>query len=261
MARAARAIRASLLADRGRTCARRIQSRVHAGAREFRCLRDQKDYDDARAALNANEAPRAIKLVEDGLGKQKGCTGSAGGKLMTGGLYALRGAAYFQTDLLPNRSDKEIGRAAELIRDCRKDVAGTDRLPMCESLLATVERYRTQHFCADALAMTNRADNEIFTDASAAKRDAGRGAAVAGKCKNAFNYAYRGIALAQVGRAEVKLGEPAAAALRESQKLVTRCLRGFGSARGSLANECRSAQKDRRGPCAATGTLELTVLF
>jgi hypothetical protein len=207
------------------------------------CTAIQKDYDDARAALGAGEAQRTLKLVEDGLGRQKGCTGSAGGKLMTGGLYALRGEAYFQTDLLPARSDKEIQRAAYLIRNCRKDVAGTDRMPMCEQLLAEVEAYSTRHFCDDAVALANRADNEIFTNASAAKRDAAKGVTAAGKCKNPFNYAYRGVALAQVGQAQVKLGEPAAPALRESQKLVARCLRELGGARSGLANECRAAQK------------------
>ena len=207
------------------------------------CSAIQKDFDEAKAALTGGVPETTIARVNDALGRSKACNGSAGKSLVTGALYALRGAAYFQTDLLPARSNKDFERAADLIKNCRSEYAGTDRAPMCETFLATVERYRTQHFCDDALALANRADNEVYSNASAAKADATRGVASAGKCKNAFNYAYRGIALAQRAQAQVALGESPAAALGEAQKLIARCVKELGAARGGLSAECKAAQK------------------
>jgi hypothetical protein len=206
------------------------------------CTAIQKDLDEARAALTNGVWATTIARVNDALGRTKSCNGSAGKPLVTGALYALRGAAYLQTDLLPARSDKDINRAADLIRNCKSEWAGTDRAPLCEQFTVTVERYRTQHFCDESLAFANRADNELYSNASAAKADAERGIASAGKCKNTFNFAYRGIALAQRGQAQAALGQSATASLTEGQKLLARCIKALGSGRG-LGGQCKGAQQ------------------
>ncbi len=203
------------------------------------CTTVQHDLDAAQAGLNG--APgTTIAKVNDGLGHMKGCSGSFGSPLVAGALYMLRGAAYFQTDLLPDRANKDFDRAAGLIKGCRAQWAGTDKAQMCENYLAADDRYRTQHFCDDALSLANRADNELYSDPGASKADAQRGIASAAKCKNAFNWAYRAVALAPRAQAEVRLGEPAAATVRESSRLLSRCVNELG---GKLLGERKAAQK------------------
>ena len=203
------------------------------------CTTIRHDLDAAEAGLNG--APgTTIARANDALGRTKRCSGSYGGPLVTGALYLLRGAAYFQTDLLPNRANADFDRSAPLIKNCRAQYAGTDKTQMCEKYLVAVDRYQTQHFCEDALALANRADNELYSDPPASKVDAQRGIASAVRCKNAYNWAYRAIALAELGQAEVALGEPAAKTLGQSQQLLARCVVQLG---GKLQNECQSAQK------------------
>ena len=203
------------------------------------CTTVQRELGEAETALNG--APgTTIARANDALAKTKGCNGSWGGPLVTGALYFLRGAAYFQTDLLPNRAQADFNRAEPLVKNCRAQYAGTDKAQMCEHYLGSLEAYRTQHYCDDALALANRADNELYSSASASKEDAQRGIASAVKCKNAFNWAYRAIALAELAQAQVALGEPAVKTVAQSQQLLTRCVAQVG---GKLLTECKAAQK------------------
>ena len=206
------------------------------------CTAIQKDYDTALQALKDNQPQKTIALATAALRLQKGCNGSAGGKMFGGSLYALRGAAYFQTDLLPARSNAEFERAAGLIKNCAADYppGSGDRGVMCQTYTVAIERYRTQHYCDDALALANRAENAVYHDPSAAKALALQGVSAAGKCKNVFSYAYRGIALAQEAEAQAALGEPPAATIRASQPLLARCTRELA---GGIASSCRNAQK------------------
>jgi len=203
------------------------------------CTTIQRDLEAAEGSLNG--APNTtIARVNDALPRMKTCSGSFGGALVRGALYLLRGAAYFQIDLLPNRANADFDRAAPLVKDCRSQYAGTDKAKMCETYLTAVDRYRTQRFCDDTLALSNRADNELYSNPAGSKVDAQRGIASAAKCKNAFSWAYRAIALAQLGQAQVALGEPAAKTLGQSQQLLTRCVAQLG---GKLLSECKAAQK------------------
>ncbi len=203
------------------------------------CTTVQRELGEAETALDG--APNTtIARVNDALRQTKGCTGSWGGPLVTGALYFLRGAAYFQIDLLPSRAQADFNRAEPLVKNCRSQYAGTDKAQMCEKYLGSVEAYRTQHFCDEALALANRADNELYSNASSSKADAQRGIASALKCKNAFNWAYRAIALAQLAQAQVALGEPSSKTVAQSTQLLGRCVTQLG---GKLRNECKAAQK------------------
>jgi hypothetical protein len=203
------------------------------------CTTIQHDLDAAQGSLSGSPAT-SIARANDALGRSKGCNGSYGGSLVSGALYFLRGAAYLQTDLLPDRANKDFNRAAALIKDCRIQYAGTDKAQMCETYLAADERYRTQHFCDDTLALATRADNELYSNPAASKADAQRGIASAAKCKNVASWAYRAVALAQRAQAEVRLGQPAAATVAEADRLLGRCVGQLG---GRVLSECKAAQK------------------
>jgi hypothetical protein len=208
------------------------------------CTTVQHDYEQAVEALGNGAQAAAIADVDKALPLQKGCHGSAGSKTVGAALYAVRGTAYLQMDLLPTRANADFDRAAKLIDHCEADFppGSGERGAMCASYEVSIERARTQRYCDEALAMANRADNAVYHDPDEAKDLARRAVALAARCKAVLGYAYRGIALAQQVQAQAVLHEPSGAAA-ESKRLLARCLSELANARGGLVGECRNAQK------------------
>lgn len=138
------------------------------------------------------------------------------------------GTAYFlkagALDRMQQDYSKPAAAAESNLRDCAQNSFG-DAKATCTKLLVGAERYVTQHYCDDSFSLANKADGEIEKNPALALNYGRSAVEAASHCKNAYAYAYRGMALAETAAAQWLTGDHTSLGeFRESQVLMNRCL-------------------------------------
>lgn len=210
------------------------------------CATMRADVTDAQRALSDGGFARAQALVDQALDARATCGDSSVMKPVLGALYVLRGAAFYQRDPGGTRSGPDFDQAQAYLAACSQPEANVDA-PLCATYLEVLGRYRAEHFCAQAQATTNRAYNARLQHPELARELASSALEFAGKCRNRFAYAYRGLALAELAAAQTALGATQSA--RENRRvahgLLARCedeLQALDASSG-LVTACRGAQR------------------
>lgn len=145
------------------------------------------------------------------------------------------GLAYYVRIISAERMGKtdyqdDATKAREALSKCVQQWGGansgdsTGRL--CATMLESTERYATQHYCTDAFTLTSSADTAVGDkDYTKAIKDGDAAVADADQCKNAYAYAYKGMAMLERSAAAYLNGDNSAAdGIREAAKLLDRCI-------------------------------------
>jgi hypothetical protein len=134
----------------------------------------------------------------------------------------------------------DISKARTYLGTCAEDPASGSE---CNEMVAALTRYEAQQYCLSSYEHSVRSDGLIDKDKAQSASESAAAIRDAGRCKNTYAYAYRGIALVEHNAATYLQGNHDISEFREGHALLTRCiseLRGSTES-ADLFTACKSS--------------------
>jgi hypothetical protein len=209
------------------------------------CSIGNEDVTSAMKMADNHSYSDASNLATKALGENANCDEPDHSVIAALAYYTRMGAEdRMQVDFT---SDAE--QASKYLTDCVSKYGGAESSyalgRRCALFLDSTKRYLSQHFCVSAYQLSLRADSEIGSKAyQQAVADGTTASNDADQCTNSYAYAYKGIALVELGVAHVLDGEGDAGAteLQQGSVLVKRCVSELTGANhdADLLSSCKT---------------------